>query len=504
LVDPKRFFRLFGFRIKVSANKRGMVKMLETLIMCKERRASMNGLKSLISKNNDVQSLVSGIEEGLKEQLVAGLSGSSRAMLIASVYEETKRPILVVTHNLLQAQKIHEDLFGLLPEDELYIYPANELIAAELSIASPELRAQRIEALNYWSSGMKGIVIVPIPGLRKLLPPKDVWKTYQLTFKVGAELDLGQILNTFVSMGYQRAEMVSTPGEFSLRGGIIDIYPITESNPVRIELFDTEIDSIRSFSIEDQRSMDKLSSVLIGPMNEALLEPKHIQSIVNKLEGLLSKSLKKVKDEKTKEQMVQTIGYELEQLKNGSVPDQIFKYVSLAYEKPASLIDYLPVNGLVILDEISRIQEMNESLEKEEAEWYTDLLSEGRIVHDIKIAHRMPELIVGSSRPFVYLSLFLRHVPHTNPQNIINLTSKQMQNFHGQMHVFKSEIERWKKSNFAVVLLGPNEERVKKLGRVLGDYEIEAAELAEDSSILPGKIQILKGHLNSGFELPMQ
>lgn len=464
----------------------------------------MNGLKDLFSKHDDVQSLISGIDEGLREQLVAGLSGSSRSMLIASVYKQMNRPILVVTHNLLQAQKFHEDLSGFLPEEELYIYPANELIAAELSVASPELRAQRIEALNYWSKSAKGIVIVPIPGLRKLLPPKDVWQKFQLSLNVSDDLDLDETLNTFISMGYQRAEMVSTPGEFSLRGGIIDIYPITESNPVRIELFDTEIDSIRSFSIEDQRSMEKLPSVLIGPMTEALMETKHIERIIDKLETGLGKSLKKLKDEKAKEQMLQTIGYELEQLKNGSMPDQIFKYISLAYEKPASLIDYLPAGGLVVLDEISRIQEINESLGKEEAEWYTDLLSEGRIIHDIKLSNRMPELIAGSTRPFVYLSLFLRHVPHTNPQNILNFTSKQMQNFHGQMHVLKSEIERWKKGKYSVVILGPDEERVKKLIRVLDDYEIEAAEFSEGSTILPGKIQILKGNLNSGFELPMQ
>ncbi|MDQ0220896.1 transcription-repair coupling factor [Peribacillus cavernae] len=464
----------------------------------------MNGLKDLFSKHDDVQSLITGIDEGLREQLVAGLSGSSRSVLIASIYKQTKRPILIVTHNLLQAQKFHEDLSGFLPEDELFIYPANELIAAELSVASPELRAQRIEALNYWSASIKGIVIVPIPGLRKLLPPKDVWKKYQITFTVGDDLDLDETLRTLIAMGYQRAEMVSTPGEFSLRGGIIDLYPITESNPVRIELFDTEIDSIRSFSIEDQRSMEKLSSVLIGPMTEALLEPKHIESMAEKLETGLSKSLKKVKNEKTKEQMVQTIDYELEQLKNGTKPEQIFKYLSLAYEKPASLLDYLPVNGLVILDEISRIQEINESLEKEEAEWYTDLLSEGQIVHDVKLSHKLPELILGSGRPFVYLSLFLRHVPHTNPQNILNFTCKQMQNFHGQMHVFKSEIERWKKGKYAVVVLAPDEERAKKINRVLADYEIEAAELSEGSKLIFGKVQILQGNVNTGFELPMQ
>ena len=117
---------------------------------------------------------------------------------------------------------------------------------------------------------------------------------------------------------------------------------------------------------------------------------------------------------------------------------------------------------------------MNDSLAKEEAGWYTSLLSEGNMIHGIKLAHSLPELVTRLKLPVVYLSLFLRHVPNTNPQNIINITCKQMQNFHGQMNVLKGEIERWKKSHYSIVFLGSDEERVKKLERVLLDYDIEA------------------------------
>jgi len=132
----------------------------------------LNGLKSLFLKQEDVHSIIAGVEEGLKEQLVAGLSGSSRTVLTASVYEKMKRPIMLVTHNLLQAQKLYDDLVNLLSDKEVFLFPANELIAAELSIASPELKAQRIEALNYWSRQSKGVLIVPIAGLKKIVPPK--------------------------------------------------------------------------------------------------------------------------------------------------------------------------------------------------------------------------------------------------------------------------------------------------------------------------------------------
>lgn len=464
----------------------------------------MEGLKALFLQQEDTRSIIGGIEEGLKEQLIAGLSGSARTLLVASVYKELKRPVLLVTHNLLQAQKVFDDLVNLLTEQEVFLYPANELIAAEMSIASPELKGQRIEALNHWGKHKNGVVIVPMAGLRKILPPKNLWSQYQLSLKLGEDINIDGLLKQLVKMGYNRSDMVATPGEFSVRGGIIDIYPLTETSPIRIELFDTEIDSIRSFSIEDQRSKDKKKEILIGPATEAPLEDSDFARLIGKLEEGLSKSLKRVRDDKAKILLSQNIGYEIEQLKNGIKPDQIFKYLSLAYKNPNSLLDYLPENGLVFIDEISRVQEMDVSLEKEEAEWYTSLLAEGHIIHDISISHNLPELLQRKKHPMLYLSLFLRHVSNTNPQNIINLSCRPMQSFHGQMHLLKAETERWKKGNYSVTFLGQDEERVKKLQRVLEDYEIEASIIKNDSQIRPGIAQIMQGNLQTGFELTIQ
>src|SRR5690606_8811447 len=339
------------------------------------------------------KSVIDGIDGGLREQLIAGLSGSARTVFTAALYRQTNRPILVVTHNLYQAQKIYEDLNGLLNEDEVFLYPVNELIASEIGIASPELKGQRIEALNYWNHQSKGIIIAPIAGLKRLLPPKELWKDSQLSFTVGQDIEVSDVLERLIAMGYERVSMVSAPGEYSVRGGILDIYPLTEENPVRIELFDTEVDSIRIFSIEDQRSQGKINSILIGPATEILLSPSHLEKGVQVLEEGLAKSLKKIKDEKVKELLLENISYELEQLRNGQTIEQMFKYLSLVYDQPASLLDYLPAEGIVLIDEISRVQEMAESLDKEEADFVTSLLSQGEIIHNITLSHPFAKLL---------------------------------------------------------------------------------------------------------------
>jgi transcription-repair coupling factor (superfamily II helicase) len=201
----------------------------------------------MILEHKEAESVISGITAGLKEQLVSGLSGSARSAFIASVYQKTEQPAIVLTYNLLQAQKLYDDLLQFMDESALFLYPANELIAAELGVASPELMAQRIDVLNALLSGKNCLIVVPMAGMRKILPPKTVWEKYQLHFETGKEIELDRVLEMLVEMGYTRSDMVDSPGDFSVRGGILDIYPLTEEDPVRIELFDTEVDSIRTF-----------------------------------------------------------------------------------------------------------------------------------------------------------------------------------------------------------------------------------------------------------------
>lgn len=460
-------------------------------------------LKELI-KSDEIHSVFNGVQEGLKEQLVAGLSGSARTLFLATMYNENKKPQLIVTHNLFQAQKLYEDLSELVDENEVFIYPVNELIASEIAVASPELKGQRIEVLNHWVEKKNGIVIVPIAGLKRMLPTKQVWKESQLNFTVGKEITLDSTLDRLIKMGYERTSMVASPGEVSIRGGIIDLYPLTEENPIRIELFDTEIDSIRYFNIEDQRSLETVKSISIGPATEIILQSEDYARGVNKLQAGLADSLKKVKNKQSKELMTENITYDIERLRQGQNFEGVFKYLSILLNNPASLLDYIPDQGVIVFDEMSRIQEMSEKLDKEEAEWHTALLAQGDIITDIALSHEFSALKSNVNKPLIYLSLFLRHVPNTQPQNIVNLNCRAMQSFHGQMDLLKGEVKRWKNSNYTIVLLASNEERAKKVEQVLEDYDIPAHYVETKTSLSQGEAQITVLNLSGGFELSMQ
>ncbi|KIL52516.1 transcription-repair coupling factor [Jeotgalibacillus soli] len=463
----------------------------------------MNSLLNGLLNDTQISSAINDLKMGPREQLISGLSGSARSAFMAGVFQQLDRPMMVVTHNLLQAQRLYDDLSQFVSEEHLFLYPANELIAAEMSIASPELRAQRLETMNHLAMNGRGLYIVPMAGLRKIVPPKKTWTVHQFTLQVGDELDLQDVLLSLVKIGYNRSEMVNSPGEFSVRGGILDVYPLTSSHPVRIELFDTEVDSIRLFSADDQRSMETLQSISIGPASELIVEPEHLERIAVELGNRLKQSLKKVKKESIKDAMAEQAEYEIGLLKNGQKPDQLFKYISLAYEEDASLIEYLPQDGMLFFDEMSRIHEMDEILEKEEMEWYLSLLGEGKIIHDVPVSHSLARIMARGKQQKVYFSLFTRQIPHTNPKQVHTFSCKPMQSFHGQMHVLKAEVDRWKKGKYTVVLLAPDGQRLQKFERVLADYEIDVAIVQAGQPLIPHAVQIINGSLQGGFELPM-
>ncbi|MBP2078528.1 transcription-repair coupling factor [Oceanobacillus polygoni] len=462
----------------------------------------MKGINHYLQSKEDIQSIMNGIDSGMREQLIAGLSGSARSMLVSVIDQSINRPVLLVTHQLVQAQQLYDDLSEFMGEDEVHLYPVNELIASEISISSPELRSQRIEALTAWSGKKSGILITPVAALKRILPPKSYWSKYQLHFVTGEDIAIDSYLTSLIDMGYERTSMVATPGEFSRRGGIIDIYPITEQHPIRIELFDEEIDSIRYFDAETQRSLDRVENITIGPATELLLTDEDVLAAANKLEEAYAATLKKMKASSAKEKLIEVIEQDITRLKNLERFQEMYKYIGFLYENPASLLDYLDSDGLIMLDEMSRIQETATNLDMEEGEWYSSLLESGQMVRNSRFSLDWDTVVGMMKQQRIYMSVFLRHIPNTQPQNIINLSSRAMQEFHGQMHLFKTELQRWEKGDFSVVIFAPNEKRAEKIHSILADYDIEAV-IASELRLPVDQPTIAIGNITSGIELPM-
>jgi len=459
----------------------------------------MKRLIEALGKEPDIVSVIDGVRSGLKEQLVAGLTGSARSVFVAALQAELQRPIVVMTHNMFSAQKLIEDLQECLPPGELLTYPANESIATEAAVSSPELVSQRIAVLSRLADGYRGVLVVPFAGLRRLIVPKETFRTAKLTVSVGETLALDAFLSRLAELGYERAERVEGRGEMSVRGGIVDVYPsATEGTParaeggdlaVRIEWFDDEIDSIRLFDPADQRSKEKLETVTILPCRELFADLRRSANAAQTASELLEEQLARTSDRTVKEKLREEIGGELARLREGAHFTGMYKYVSLLYPERQTLMDYLPKDALLLVDEPTRLVETVRQLERDEAEWTTHLLQEGKTIPAFALSKSYDSLFFHKPLQTVYLSLFLRQIPNTQPQNIVNVICRAMQQFHGQMNVLKAEIERWAKTKSTVMMLAGSKERLDRMRRVLGDYGIPEQTMIE-------------GSLQSGFELP--
>ena len=460
----------------------------------------MEALTQLLYDDKHIRSFIASLEQNGLHHLVTGLTGAARPAMMETAYTTLQKPVYVVTSNLLQAQRLVEDFQALIGQEHVYYYPADEFIAADMTMASPELRAQRIVTLDALAHQKVGIYVLPVAGMRKPLMPATVWKEYVLTTSVGQDIDLAYWTEQLLVMGYTRVEMVTSPGEFSIRGGIIDIYPPYEDNPLRIELFDTEVDSIRTFSAEDQRSIEKVRDVRILPAMEFIFTAEQKAALANRLEEALAKSIKKVKMADTQQALTTNITYEMEQLRQNMIPSYLNKYGSILYDEDISLGDYFSPHGIVFIDEIGRVQEVMDAWEREEQEWFISLIEEGKMVHDVKVSFTFKEVMHRLRQTVVHFALFARQFQGMTFQKIENFVCKPMQQFQGQIPLFKQEVERWRAEGFTVLFLADGQERVAKMVELLGDYDVTVT-----TGMPNGKgLYALDLPLKAGFELTQQ
>lgn len=460
----------------------------------------MEVLRQLFLQDKHIASFLEELKSGAGSQLITGLTGSARPTFVDALFTMSSKPIYILSPNLLQAQKMVDELSNLIGEEFVHYYPADEFIAADMTIASPELRAQRIATLDYLVRGERGVYVIPVAGMRKMMTPRDLWANYYLEATLGDDIGIEEWLQKLVVMGYSRGQMVTSPGEFALRGGILDIYPPYLESPIRIELFDTEVDSIRTFSADNQRSIDKLEKVRILPASELLLTAEQRQVLAERLEDALATSLKKVKKQEIKELLYQNIQYDIEMLHQGNLPQHVNKYGSLLYDGTSFLGDYFASEGIVIFDELGRIQEVMDAWEREETDWFLSLIEEGKMVHDVKPAFTMKEILAMIPQQKLYFALFTRTFAGVQFKKTTNFSCKPMQHFHGQIPLLKSELERWDMAKFTVLFVAEGKERLKRMQDVLSDYDIH---IQLGTPIGAGTYAV-DGSLATGFELPLQ
>lgn len=434
-----------------------------------------------------------------KRQLLTGLAGSAKTLALVSTLQKLQKSILVITPNLYYTNQLVEDLRNL--TDAVFAFPVDEVLSAEMAFASPEAKAERVQTLNAIAQNELGIYVMPVAALRKYLPTPETWRNYQLHWQIGDELDLATLPTQLVLMGYQRESMIAKPGEFSIRGSIIDIYPLHAEYPVRVELFDVEIDSMRYFDVETQRSLGNVDHVLVSPTSELVFTAAELETGAKNLKSALEKRLAVTKEKTDKEFLSEYFGQVQNEWLNGIPGENINFYLDFLYEVPTTIVDYFAKDTLLMVDDYPRIMETNREIEREEGEWQVQKISELRVFSEQKFGVDVHQFFQKETFTTSFFALFQKGMGNLRFGAIWNFQYRPMQQFFSQMGLLKAELDRWEKQQQTVIFLVADDERAKKLDHNFRDHEIYAPVTKADK-LITARSQIVVGNLQSGFEMP--
>lgn len=428
--------------------------------------------------------------------LLLGLNGSAKNLAVANAFMQTEGLLLVVTPTDYQARRMAEELQTMIAEP-VHLFPVNEVMSAEMAFSSPENKAERIKTLDALLNGERCIVVASTSSIKRKLPALKTWQEAHLLLKEGVVLEFAELKEKLALMGYSRMEQVEKPGDYSVRGSIVDIYPLTTDYPLRIDFFDDEIDTLRYFDVATQRSIDSISEVWLAPASDLIFTTEQYQQAAEKL----AVEIEKRKDTLVHSEELASLDEVLSCWSQGLPSEHDAYYVDYLYRKPMSLLEYLPADSYQVIDDLSRIYETERQLEQDAAEWQTLKLEEKQLLHEVNLLFDVRKVMKKVAGKRTYLSIFQKGMGRLKFDRIINVEYRAMQQFYGQLSLLKSELERFSYQKQTVILLVSDEERERKLEQLLAEIDVQAV-VVPSQQLMEATTQITIGYLQNGFELP--
>ncbi|MDR1606660.1 MAG: transcription-repair coupling factor [Streptococcaceae bacterium] len=424
-----------------------------------------------------------------KRTLFTGVQGTIKAFLMASAYENHPDKYIIITDNQYHASELYNDLSELIGSDKIHHYFSDDNIFAEYAVASKERIAYRLDALSFLQDKTAdGFLIIPIFALRSLLPDPTTFKSYTINFSITQTYDLDMIVNTLSTIGFKKTQRVMSPGEFSKRGDILDIYPLDFEHPVRLEFFGDEVDGIRFFDIESQRSLSEIDHLTITPSSDFILNDADFDRGVNFLSNLSDLT---PQQHSYFEALLTSTNHHIYH------PD-LRKFSEFFYAQHWTLLDYLPVDTPIFIDDFQKIHEMNHKISQETADFILSEKLLNRSIDGIQyLADILPKL--RNYKPATFFSNFQKGLGHLKFDQLHNFNQHTMQSFFGQIPLLQVELTHFSKKDYTVVLT-VNKAKQSKLTDALHDLDINFT-LATPSTIQAKAVNIIPINLSHGFNL---
>lgn len=453
-----------------------------------------NALFQPMENAQATRALVRSLDEGYQTISLTGVWGTLSAQVIAFADGKIDSGSLVITSSAVEAKSLVDDLnaFG---RSAAY-FSAREMVFFDMYAHSNQIVHDRIQVIERLMAKEKLIVVTTAEALLMRLPAKRYWEVNRLKFVLGESYDLKSCLHTLVNMGYESVDMVESKGHFSLRGGILDVYAPNTEEPVRIEFFDDEVDSIRTFDPTTQLSKDKVEDVVVGPCREVLLDDEVRERLAKKL----TKSIDKIENE----ELIGKLGELVEKINEDVYIDGLDRYFDLMYEEDATLMDFLPNRTPIFISEPARTHEKADSYERDYRERFKNYFERGALlaeqVNNIFDYSRI--LSDFDKHPVILMDNLSKRIDDFRLDEIIHFQSVEAPLFHGKNSALADELKQWQKRDYHIVLAVAGEEKANRLKNILNDYEVNAVVVTDvETGVHSGQVLICPMNLNSGFIL---
>lgn len=432
---------------------------------------------------------------------IFGASESSKSYIVEGIYDQIDKPILILTSSDVEARNMQEDLFFYIPE--VYYFPTKEVVFYNIDAISGDLRWERLKVIRNILEPGKKVVIASVESLAACYIPLNLYKEHIFKYSIGDIVDFKELAQKLVQCGYERVDLVDGKGQFSVRGGILDIYPPTSVEPYRIELFGDEIDSIRSFNLETQRSIDKVQFLEIFPAKEIILTKENIQRGYEAIEKDLLDVLKTIKEKETRDKLKATIYKNLESLKENWQFETMDSYLPYFYDNHSSFLDFFK-DWFVIIDDTQRCMGKIESTYFEFEENYMSFLQRGDILPKQSSLLVYKEDLIDNleKEKVITLSAIPKSTSVLQPRITASFQQITLSNYQGQLDLLIDDIKYRKSQGYKTVILSGTRPRGERLVNTLREKGIESSYKDVINEILPGEIVITFGSQIKGYEYP--
>ncbi len=425
---------------------------------------------------------------------VSGISESRVAPVAAYLSKQGQSLIIVPTET--RAKRMASDLSFFSRDREIYVLPDEEHVFLKYEARNHDQTMERLKALKALRTGAPVIVIAPVSAAIKKITPHGFFEEKVLKINLGDDLDMDRVKETLRQLGYERTGVVDSRGQYSVRGGILDVYTPDGAYPYRIELFGTEVDSIRTFDIDTQRSVENLKYVEIYPAEQILLEKDMFEKASARLrkEYTAAASRMEKKSPETAEKLRQRRDQLCEYIEQTANVQLLENYIHYFYDETEYLWDYMS-DGCIMIDDPDRIYETLDLRTREMKEDFQVLLERGQVIpkDTALLADRNDFLKVYEKKNVAVFTPFPKAVAGVSRfDQVYNLQSRQTLSFSGKMNVLETELKSYVKKGYRVTIVCSSKERLSNL-----------QEFA-DRIGLSGKIRFEQGNLTSGIDLPTE